>query len=441
MLEVKGEVMYPLDIVEEELKNKIAQEYFKDFDTTRILGKIDFCVSFDAKSLFQSIHFLWAEAKKGSKSDIIESFVQLILTIGKERTFESELPPLFLGAFDALKFAFIPYDEIAHIFSQNDFNWNVTPSNHESKEFKQLYATSKALLESQKLQFDFAQDLKELKTFIKANFSLDNEHLHKIQISKNNFMVIYQKWLTSVKDSISIDWNLAKNAGILDSDFYLADLLSEENQSLIDKLFVVLQKTHYEFNKTITFMGTEQKDTANFKDNQKAHKSFWNLYERPPKKEYWDYIIERRDLLVPSDIRERKGAFFTPQRWVQKAQDYLAKALGEDWQSEYIIWDCAAGTGNLLANLTESRNLYASTLDKSDVEIIKELAHNKRLALFENHIFQFDFLNDILFDIPCERHKGVNGGGQMRFVKTAKNPKFQKNCKKFLKMIKNEKNY
>ncbi len=55
----------------------------------------------------------------------------------------------------------------------------------------------------------------------------------------------------------------------MDSDFYLADLLSSENQSLLDKLFVVLQKTHYEFNKTITFMGTEQKNTATFKDNQK----------------------------------------------------------------------------------------------------------------------------------------------------------------------------
>ncbi len=191
----------------------------------------------------------------------------------------------------------------------------------------------------------------------------------------------------------------------MDADLYLADLLSSENQSLLDKLFVVLKKTHYEFNKTITLMGSEQKDTATFRDDQKAHNEFWNLYERPPKQEYWDYIIDRRDLLVPSDIRERKGAFFTPQIWVQKAQVYLAKALGEDWQSESYVWDCAAGTGNLFANLTESRNFYASTLDKADVEIMKELAKNSHLPLLENHIFQCDFLNDSLLDIPCERHK------------------------------------
>lgn len=398
--------MYPLNILEEELKNKVAQDFFKGFNSTQILGKIDFCVSYKSDtSTSDQLNFLWAEAKKGNKNDIIESFVQLILTIGKERTFENELPPLFLGALDAEKIAFIPYYEIMKLFHQNDFNWNVRPSDYNTKEFKQLYTTSKELLESQKLLFTFSADSKELREFIKENFTLNNENIHKIQITKNNFNLIYQKWLLKVKDSISIDWNRAKDSGILDADFYLADLLSSENQSLLDKLFVVLKSTHYEFNKTITFMGSEQKDSASFKDNQKAHTGFWNLYERPPRQEYWDYIIDRRDLLVPSDIRERKGAFFTPQIWVQKAQAYLAKALGEDWQENYYIWDCAAGTGNLLANLTESQNLYASTLDKADVKIMQELAENKHLSLLQNHIFQFDFLNDNLLDKPCEKHK------------------------------------
>jgi len=75
-------------------------------------------------------------------------------------------------------------------------------------------------------------------------------------------------------------------------------------------------------------------------------------YERPPLEEYWDYIINRRDLLVPQDIRERKGSFFTPRQWVELSQKYIGDALGDDWQDEYVIWDCAAGTGNLLAGLT-----------------------------------------------------------------------------------------
>ncbi|MEB2811372.1 hypothetical protein [Campylobacter upsaliensis] len=421
--------MYPINLPEEELKSKVAADFFssnpqseiikldkeqkallKTLDSTQILGRIDFCISYNAKTLFQPINFLWAEAKKGNKADIIESFIQLILTIGKEKTYENNLPPLFLGAFDCEKIAFIPYHELDSIFTQNDFNWLVTPSKHDTKEFKTLHTKTKELLESKKLQFSFKSDYKELQSFIQANFTLNNENIAKIPITKNNFTTIYQKWLTSVAPSISIDWDLAKKAGILDADFYLADLLSAENQSLLDKLFVVLKQTHYEFNKTTTFMGTQQKDTASFNDDQKAHTAFWNLYERPPKEEYWSYIIDRRDLLVPSDIRERKGAFFTPQIWVGKAQNYLAKALGENYQSEYYIWDLAAGTGNLLTNLTESHKLYASTLDKADVEIMQELSNKNALHLLPKHIFKFDFLNDEFFDTICEKHQkeGLN---------------------------------
>lgn len=99
-------------------------------------------------------------------------------------------------------------------------------------------------------------------------------------------------------------------------------------------------------------------------------------YNRPPKREYWDYIVERRDLLVPQDVRERKGSYFTPQQWVELSQQYLAAELGEDWQEEYTIWDCAAGTGNLLAGLTNKYNIWASTLDKADVDVMHDRIHN-----------------------------------------------------------------
>ena len=156
---------------------------------------------------------------------------------------------------DSEKIAFIPYYAVMDIFNQNDFNWNVRPSDYNTKEFKQLYATNKELLESQKLQFSFKTDSKELQKFIKENFTLNNENIHKIQITKNNFNLIYQKWLLKVKDSISINWDTAKSAGILDADFYLADLLSSENQSLLDKLFVVLKKHKYELNKKTRILG------------------------------------------------------------------------------------------------------------------------------------------------------------------------------------------
>lgn len=390
-------------IQEEELKNKIAKIYFGKFDCTKIIGKIDFCVTLTNKhqneeSLYTE-SFLWAEAKQGIKADIYESFVQLILTIGRARTFDTYLPPKFLGAFDAEKIAFIPYEVVHEIFYQNDFNWNVTPSNHETKEFKQLYDKVSSTIENNSMLFFFDRDDKELGTFIKDNFVLGKINTSKIRIDKNNFTVIYTKWLDAVKSTIAVNWDIAKKSGIIDGDFYLADLLSQDNVSLKEKLYVLLKVDHYEMGREFDAMGLFTIKSTSFMDGQKAHNLFWSKYERPPKEEYWDYIVERRDLLVPQDVRERKGSFFTPKIWVELSQKYIADVLGEDWQDEYYVWDCAAGTGNLLAGLTNKYNIWASTVDKQDVDVMKDRIKNGA-NLLEDHVFQFDFLNDDFDKLP-----------------------------------------
>ena len=42
---------YPSSIREEELKNKVAADFFSAFDCTRIIGNIDFCVDLPATEL------------------------------------------------------------------------------------------------------------------------------------------------------------------------------------------------------------------------------------------------------------------------------------------------------------------------------------------------------------------------------------------------------
>lgn len=395
---------------EEQLKSTIAQDFFKVYKYTQ-LGNIDFVVAkHNAKGasidLFEDDignlkSILWAEAKQGSNHDILESFVQLLLTIGKERTFEKFLPPKYIGAFDAAKFAFIEYHSIQEIFYQNDFNWNVTPSNHDTKEFKQLLAMCKQQLDENKILFHYASDADELKKFIQLNFKTSKDVSEKISVTKNNFTFVFQKWCDKVKDSIDVDWAKANSVGLLSADFFLADLLSDNNKSIKENLFVVLKNTKYELAKKIDENGFLTVSSVGFNDKQKAHKEFWAIYARPPKEEYWDYIINRRDLLVPQDIRERKGSFFTPQIWVEKSQEYLAKVLGETWQDDYYIWDCCAGTGNLENGLTNYDNVWVSTLDKQDIDVMVDRINNG-WNMPENHIFQFDFLNDDFDKCPEE---------------------------------------
>ena len=398
---------YNLNIREEELKNKIADDYFWLFDTTKIIGNIDFCVAiYQESDSVECTSLLWAEAKKGV-SDIYHSLIQLVLTIGKARTFDKNLPPLFLGAFDAEKMAFIPYNDLQDIFYVNDFNWHVTPSNHDTKEFKTLHEKIKHILTHSALLYYFDKDSKELHQFITANFNAGNHGTTKTRIDKNNFIVIYNKWLQAVKPTISVNWDIAKQKGVIDGDFYLADLLSGDNITLKEKLFVVLKSSKYELNRHKDEYGAFISSSVEFTDAQKAHTQFWNKYQRPPLEHYWDYIIERRDLLVPQDVRERKGSFFTPQIWVELSQKYMTDVLGENWQDEYYIWDCAAGTGNLLNGLTNKYHIWASTLDKQDVDVMRDRIKNGA-NLLEDHVFQFDFLNDDFTKLPLTLQDIIN---------------------------------
>lgn len=418
------------NIREEELKNKIAQDYFWHYDCSKIIGNVDFCVSMfqSKKELFEQESLLWAEAKAG-KSDIYKSITQLILTIGKARTFDKVLPPAMLGAFDAEKIAFIPYNDIHSIFYINDFNWNVTPSNYETKEFSLILDKVTQIITTNSLLFYYEKDDKELNKFIKDNFVTGKFGLTKIRIDKNNFMVIYNKWLQSVKPTIAVNWEIAKTNGIIDGDFYLADLLSYENETLKEKLFVLLKKDHYELDRKIDESGMFSSKSTTFNDGQKAHTQFWNKYERPPKEEYWDYIVERRDLLVPQDIRERRGSFFTPQKWVELSQKYLTDVLGENWQDEYYVWDCAAGTGNLLAGLTNKYNIWASTLDQQDVEVMHDRINNGA-NLLHDHVFQFDFLNDDFSKLPLPLQNIINNTEKRKKLVIYINPPYAETAKK-----------
>ncbi|MGN8543418.1 hypothetical protein ACR9ND_07145 [Helicobacter pylori] len=385
----------PLDfsnLNEEPLKNQIKAEFFKDKKFLYSGDKIDFMLSYQHSNA--TLPILWGEAKRGDFDDLDKAFTQLLLTIGRHKLYTHHTPP-YLCAFNAFRMEFIAFnDTITSFFYKSDIDFSIPPSNHNTEGFKHALDAFKAMCKPHnKMVFDFKTQSQECKEFIKNH--LNSSHLHnKIQIDKNNFFTIYQKWLEIVKPTIDINWEAAKTKGILDADYYLADLLSDGDKTIIEKLRTILKSSHYKLNRGVNELGKMDFMEVGFTDNQQAHQEFWSVYERPPQLEFQASILERRDLLVPSDVRERKGAYFTPKIWVEKSQEYLAKALGQDYQEDYIIWDCAGGTGNLLRGLLNKANLYLSTLDHNDVAIVKDLAAKNHLKLLENHVFQFDFLND-----------------------------------------------
>lgn len=399
---------YDLNLREEEIKLKVAKDWFANYDTTQIKGNIDFSVCVPTEpgqlELFDLDFFLWAEAKKGNKEDIDDSLVQLIITIMKAHTYNDYLPPKYLGAFDAEKIAFIPYDDKLQrqvIYDQvleNKIDWTkITPSDHGSEEFALVKKKAYNILSNNKSQYDFVKDEKELRQFIKKNF-VAKTGTNKINITLNRMTSIFNRWLEEVKPTINVPWSDLSKENILPADFFLADAISKDNYSLGKTLQVLLHSNSYQI-KLKHKIGSLYTDFLSegfeFTDNQKAHKTFWNKYNRPPRRKEREAMQARRDLLIEPDRRERKGAFFTPHKWVDLSQEYLANVLskdGQNWQEEYYVWDCCAGTGNLLFGLTEKERIFASTLDEADVTYMKTQDN-----LLPAHVFQFDFLNDDLF--------------------------------------------
>ena len=400
--------MYPLDLQEESLKQRISEDFFSDF-YYEPLDRIDFALILNEhKGGLFDIFALWAEAKKGNDTDIYASLVQIILTIGANELYRVHNIPEFIGAFDAEKIAFLPYKYIKDFTMRNDFDWtSITPSNHSAESFVRMRELTSEILDKHCTMFYYEKDGEILRDFIKNTIAKGQNN--PIEIDLENFDSVYLQWARIVLPSINLNqnaWKYAReNLIAVESDFFLADLLSEDNTTINHNLRILLNK-RLENNREKLFYNIKidkglfsynTQDIVFIDDDNTAHAQFWNRYKRPPKEEFWDKIYERRDKLSPEDIRERKGAFFTPQVWVAKAQEYLADCLGENWQEEYYIWDCAAGTGNLLAGLKNARNIYASTIDLSDVLIMKELNKsdlhkgNNKLNLLENHIFQFDF--------------------------------------------------
>ena len=103
---------------------------------------------------------------------------------------------------------------------------------------------------------------------------------------------------------------------------------------------------------------------------------------------------ENLDQLIPDVHRRMTGAFFTPPIFADKAHEYIARTFGDNWRDEYVVWDCACGTSNLTRDYN-FRELYLSTLEQHDVDIINKMGYNRGAT-----IFQYDFLNDRTEDLP-----------------------------------------
>ena len=164
---------------EETLKGLVHDDFFSKFGYEPNIDNIDIVYT-DKKTradLFSegpgaSRHWVWGEAKK-KIHDIFNMYTQLILTCKKTYEKAEHLAPPWLCVFDEGRISFVSFHDVLPIFMEIDFNWNQTPSDHDTADFKKAREKVKNLIGAKVVIFNFGADDRDIKEFIKTHFTAD----------------------------------------------------------------------------------------------------------------------------------------------------------------------------------------------------------------------------------------------------------------------------
>ena len=314
---------------------------------------------------------VWFEAKLGSKHSTYFMFTQLLNYVWVALRDGETIPP-FLCVIDSVKAALMKTEIALPLLKDKSIavKWgksasDVTPEALDA--VSQFIGTHFVSFRIETQEREFIDTVKR---------AIASGEIVRTQITPDNLKQVFDRWVEMVGREIT---------GVAPDDYcllFFADIMSDGTVSTHENLPAEL--IHRNGHPAFLLGGTLYP-----LGNTDGYRRFWAIYDRPPKEEYRNYLLERRDSLIPYDERSFKGAYYTPLHVVDKAYDLLAQTLGANWQRDYVVWDMCCGVGNLETKHGNARNVFMSTLDQPDVDVMKA-AKTCRAATR----FQYDYLND-----------------------------------------------
>lgn len=316
---------------------------------------------------------MWFEAKDTGRHSSYAMFTQLLHYVQQSLNKGEAVPP-FLAVIDTEKAAIMKSSDVIPFLEKKTVKWGKSASKYTQEALETISAYIGTYFVSFKLSTHEDEFISTVKTAIKSG------DIIRTHITPDNLKQVFDKWVDMIGkeiESITED-----NYALL----FFADIMNDgtisTHQDLPAKLLFMDNKPTFMLNSKLYELG-----------NHEGYRRFWAIYHRPPKEEYRNYLLERRDSLIPVDERNFKGAFYTPLNVVDKAYEKLEETLGKNWQKNYVIWDMCCGVGNLEVKHSNHRNIFMSTLDQADIDVMK--ASKTCVAATR---FQYDFLNDDITD-------------------------------------------
>ena len=296
---------------------------------------------------------IWFEAKDTGKHSSYAMFTQLLHYV-QDALNKGEPTPPFLAVIDTEKAALMKTSDVLPLLEKKIIKWGKSASQYTKEALDEVSSYIGTHFVSFKISTHEDEFISTVKDAIKSG------DIIRTQITPDNLKQVFDKWVEMVGREI---------VDVAEDDYallFFADIMHDGTVSTHDNLPAEL--LHKNNAPVFSLEG------KNFElSNKEGYRRFWAIYHKPPKAEYRNYLLERRDSLIPLDERSFKGAYYTPLVVVDKAYDKLAETLGKNWQKNYIVWDMCCGVG--------------------DVDVMKATK-----TCVSSHRFQYDYLNDDITD-------------------------------------------
>jgi hypothetical protein len=318
---------------------------------------------------------IWFEAKDGYNISTYQMFTQLLHYVQQALNKGEEIPA-FLCVIDTRKAAIMKTADALPLLNnkKQPIKWGKSASGYTQEALDIVSAYIGTYLVSFKIETHEEEFISTIKNAIKSG------DIIRTQITPDNLKQVFDKWIGMI--GVEIKGVAAEEYALL----FFADIMSDGTVSTHANLPAELL---HRGNSPVFSLGGKIYELG----NKEGYRQFWAIYHRPPQQEYRNYLLERRDSLIPLDERSFRGAYYTPLAVVDKAYDKLTETLGRNWQGNYIVWDMCCGVGNLEVKHSNPRNIYMSTLDQADVDVMKATKTCVAAARF-----QYDYLNDDITD-------------------------------------------
>ena len=330
---------------------------------------------------------IWFEAKDSFRHSTYEMFTQLLHYV-QDALNKGEYVPSFLSVIDTRKAAIMRTKDVLPFLEKKTIKWGKSASQYT----QEALDTVSAYIGTHFVSFNIQTHEEEFISTIKE--AIESGEIIRTQITPDNLKQVFDKWVELIGREI-----FDVNEDQYDLLFF-ADIMHDGTVSTHEKLPAELLHKN---GKPVFQVGGKICELGHLE----GYRSFWSIYQKPPKAEHRDYILERRDSLIPNDERIFKGAYYTPLHVVDKAYEKLNDVLGQNWQKNYIVWDMCCGVGNLQVKHSNHRKLFMSTLDNDDIDVMKATKTCSAATRF-----QYDYLND-----------DINDSGEIDYKITDKVPK------------------